>query len=69
MPADVIRVENLVKKFGAITAVDGIQLDVQAGQIFGLPGSEWSGKIDDHQDPRHPPEANSGTASVAALTF
>ena len=44
MPDDVIRVENLVKKFGPITAVDGIQLDVQAGQIFGFLGPNGAGK-------------------------
>jgi ABC-2 type transport system ATP-binding protein len=44
MPSDVIRVENLVKKFGAITAVDGIQLDVQSGQIFGFLGPNGAGK-------------------------
>jgi ABC-2 type transport system ATP-binding protein len=44
MPDDVIRVENLVKKFGATTAVDGIQLDVQAGQIFGFLGPNGAGK-------------------------
>src|SRR5215510_3332247 len=44
MPDDVIRVENLVKKFGANTAIDGIQLDVQAGQIFGFLGPNGAGK-------------------------
>ena len=44
MPADVIRVENLVKTFGAITAVDSIQLDVQQGQIFGFLGPNGAGK-------------------------
>jgi ABC-2 type transport system ATP-binding protein len=44
MPEDVIRVENLVKKFGAITAVDGIQLDAQSGQIFGFLGPNGAGK-------------------------
>ncbi len=44
MLADIIRVENLVKKFGAITAVDGIQLDVQSGQIFGFLGPNGAGK-------------------------
>jgi ABC-2 type transport system ATP-binding protein len=44
MPADVIRVESLVKKFGPITAVDGIQLDVQSGQIFGFLGPNGAGK-------------------------
>ena len=44
MPADVIRVENLVKKFGTITAVDSIQLDVKQGQIFGFLGPNGAGK-------------------------
>ena len=33
-----------MKKFGAISAVDGIQLDVQAGQIFGFLGPNGAGK-------------------------
>ncbi len=41
---DVIHVENLFKKFGSITAVDGIQLDVQSGQIFGFLGPNGAGK-------------------------
>src|SRR5215831_2491839 len=44
MIEDVIRVEKLVKKFGPITAVDGIQLDVQSGQIFGFLGPNGAGK-------------------------
>src|SRR5216117_549395 len=44
MLMDVIHVENLVKKFGNITAVDGIQLDVQSGQIFGFLGPNGAGK-------------------------
>ena len=44
MPTDVIHVENLVKKFGSITAVDGIQLDVQSRQIFGFLGPNGAGK-------------------------
>jgi len=44
MLTDVIHVENLVKKFGNITAVDGIQLDVQSGQIFGFLGPNGAGK-------------------------
>ena len=44
MPTDVIHVENLVKKFGSITAVDGIQLDVPSGQIFGFLGPNGAGK-------------------------
>ena len=33
-----IRVEQLAKRFGALTALDGIDLDVAAGTVFGLLG-------------------------------
>jgi ABC-2 type transport system ATP-binding protein len=35
---------GLVKKFGAITAVDGIDLSLAAGRIYGLLGPNGSGK-------------------------
>jgi ABC-2 type transport system ATP-binding protein len=41
---DIIQVENLVKKFGSITAVDSIQLNVETGQIFGFLGPNGAGK-------------------------
>jgi ABC-2 type transport system ATP-binding protein len=41
---DIIQVENLVKKFGTITAVDNIELQVEAGQIFGFLGPNGAGK-------------------------
>src|SRR5712691_599845 len=67
MPADVIRVENLVKKFGAITAVDGIQLDVQAGQIFGFLGPNGAGKSTTIKILATLLKPTSGTASVAGF--
>ena len=39
-----IEVENLVKRFGDITAVDGISLSVPAGEVFGLLGPNGAGK-------------------------
>ena len=39
-----IRAENLVKRFGAITAVDGITFDLDPGRIYGLLGPNGSGK-------------------------
>jgi ABC-2 type transport system ATP-binding protein len=41
---NVIHVEDLVKKFGQLTAVDNIRLDVEAGQIFGFLGPNGAGK-------------------------
>lgn len=40
----IIRVENLVKKFGAITAVDGISFGVEDKSIFGFLGPNGAGK-------------------------
>lgn len=39
-----ITVENLVKKFGDFTAVDGISFAVQAGEIFAFLGPNGAGK-------------------------
>src|SRR5256884_840528 len=39
-----IRVRNLRKTYGEIEAVRGIDLDVQAGEIFGLIGPDGAGK-------------------------
>ncbi len=40
----VIRAENLTKKFGDLAAVDGLSLDVAAGEVFGLVGPDGAGK-------------------------
>ena len=34
----IIRVENLIKKFGSITAVNNISFNVEEGTIFGFLG-------------------------------
>lgn len=39
-----IAVENLVKKYGAFTAVDGVSLNVEPGQIHGFLGPNGAGK-------------------------
>lgn len=39
-----IRTENLTKKFGAVTAVEGLNLDVQEGEVFGFLGPNGAGK-------------------------
>jgi len=40
----IIEVNNLTKRFGKFTAVDGINFDVQKGEIFGMLGANGAGK-------------------------
>ncbi len=40
----IIKVDNLVKKFGSLTAVDGISFEVEEGTIFGFLGPNGAGK-------------------------
>jgi ABC-2 type transport system ATP-binding protein len=42
--APVVQVRDLVRKFGAFTAVDHISFDVRRGEIFGLLGPNGAGK-------------------------
>ncbi len=39
-----IKTENLTKRFGTATAVNGLNLEVRAGEIFGFLGPNGSGK-------------------------
>ncbi len=40
----ILEVKNLVKKFGDLTAVNGISFDIQAGEVFSLLGPNGAGK-------------------------
>ncbi len=40
----IIHAENLTRKFGALTAVDRLNLDIAEGEIFGLVGPDGAGK-------------------------
>ena len=41
---EAIRVENLVKKFGSLVAVDDVSFSVEQGEIFGILGPNGAGK-------------------------
>jgi ABC-2 type transport system ATP-binding protein len=40
----IIQTENLTRKFGALTAVDHMNLEIAEGEIFGLVGPDGAGK-------------------------
>ncbi len=40
----VVKIENLVKRYGDLVAVDHLNLDIKEGEIFGLLGPNGSGK-------------------------
>nr|WP_019876984.1 ABC transporter ATP-binding protein [Sporichthya polymorpha] len=44
MTASVIRTRGLTKRFGSFAAVDGVDLDVREGDIYGFLGPNGSGK-------------------------
>ena len=40
----VIRTEALTKRYGELRAVDGVNLEVRAGEVYGFLGANGSGK-------------------------
>ncbi len=42
--SNVLTINSLTKKYGRITAVNGLDLEVEAGQIYGILGPNGSGK-------------------------
>ncbi len=44
MAEDVLRAEALVKRFGSVKALNGLNLEVRSGRIFGLIGPNGAGK-------------------------
>ena len=62
-----ISVRNLWKRYGAIDAVRGINLDIADGEIFGLIGPDGAGKTSTFQILAGVMEATSGDAEVFGL--
>jgi len=44
MPDPLLRVNNLTRRFGDLTAVDGVTFEVARGELFGLVGPDGAGK-------------------------
>ena len=65
MPQNAITTRGLTKVFGHFTAVDGLNLDVKEGELFGLLGPNGAGKTTTVRMLCTLIEPTSGTASVA----
>jgi ABC-2 type transport system ATP-binding protein len=63
----VVEVRNLVKKFGAFTAVDHISFQVRSGEIFGLLGPNGAGKTTTFQMLCGLLPASGGSLTVAGV--
>ncbi|MEF3306382.1 ABC transporter ATP-binding protein [Paenibacillus sp. GYB003] len=61
----VIRVEGLVKRYGALTAVDGVRFGVRRGEVFGLLGPNGAGKTTTLEMMEGLRRPDSGTVVVA----
>ena len=51
---DAIRITNLVKKYGTVTAVENLSLAVPPGTMFGFLGPERFGQEHHHRLPDRP---------------
>jgi ABC-2 type transport system ATP-binding protein len=64
MDTPAIEVRGLVKRYGALQAVDGLDLDVRSGEIFGLIGPDGAGKTSTFQILGGVMEATAGSARL-----
>ncbi len=67
MNQQVIQLENLTKQYGTTRALDGLHLQVQQGELFGLVGVNGAGKTTTLSVIMGFIKASSGTASVLGL--
>ena len=67
MAHPVIQIKNLTKRYGKLTAVDNISLDISEGEIFGLLGPNGAGKTTTISMLATLLKPSSGTATVAGF--
>ena len=44
MSTNIVQIENLVKRYGNLVALDHLNLSISEGEVFGLLGPNGSGK-------------------------
>src|SRR5262249_7939857 len=70
MAADAaLRCEKLVKKYGELTAVDGLDLEVRRGECFGLLGPNGAGKTTTVEILEGLNEATAGSVEVLGMSW
>ena len=62
-----ISIRNITRRFGDVTAIDNLTLDVAAGEVFGLVGPDGAGKTTTLRILCGLMDPSSGTASVAGF--
>lgn len=63
----IVEVRDLVKRYGSITAVDGISFSIERGEIFGMLGPNGAGKTTTVEILEGLRRADAGTATVAGV--
>ena len=63
----IVEVENLVKHYGGVRAVDGVSFSVQRGEVFGLLGHNGAGKTTTIRMLTGRTRPTSGRATIAGL--
>jgi ABC-2 type transport system ATP-binding protein len=66
-PEPAIRTRGLTKRYGSIVALDGLDLDVPAGSVFGLLGPNGAGKTTTLRILTGLARATAGSSSVAGV--
>ena len=67
MPETIMKAESLVRRFGDVSAVDGVSFSISKGELFGLLGANGAGKSTLLKVLTGQLEPTSGSCSVAGV--